>query len=119
MRGCGHCSCRRAGLSNAAGATKQRAGAAAAATSVAIGAMASGRCPIPSPRRHPGSAQSSLVRGHRSAMPSREALILLAVIEHPWLLETHLEEFAEIEMIHPDTDQLRRAVLETASERDA
>ena len=48
-------------------------------------------------------------------MPSREALILLAVIEHPWLLETHLEEFAEIELIHPDADRLRRGVLETAS----
>lgn len=65
----------------------------------------------PSPR----IGQSSLVRGHRSAMPTREALILMAVIEHPWLLETHLEEFAEIELIHPDADQLRRAVLETAS----
>ena len=76
-----------------------------------------GQRPMPDPFASPSPriGQSSLVRGHRSAMPSREALILLAVIEHPWLLETHLEEFAEIEMIHPDTDQLRRAVLETAS----
>ena len=59
--------------------------------------------------------QSPLVRGHRSALSAREALILAAVIEHPWLLETHLEEFAEIELIHPDADQLRRAVLEMAS----
>jgi len=65
----------------------------------------------PSPRL----GQSPLVRGHRSAIPPREALILMAVIEHPWLLEEHLEEFAEIELIHPEVDQLRRAVLETAS----
>jgi DNA primase len=59
--------------------------------------------------------QSQLVRGSKSGLPPREALILLGVIEHPWLLETHLEEFAEIELIHPDADRLRRGVLETAS----
>jgi DNA primase len=59
--------------------------------------------------------QSPLVRGFRSAIPPREALILIAVIEHPWLLETHTEEFAEIELIHPDADQVRRAILEAAS----
>jgi DNA primase len=63
----------------------------------------------------PRLGQSQIIRGNKSAMPSREALILLAVIEHPWLLETHLEEFAEIELIHPDADRLRRGVLETAS----
>jgi DNA primase len=59
--------------------------------------------------------QSRLIRGYKSAMPPREALILLAVIEHPWLLETHLEEFAELELVHPDADRLRRGVLEVAS----
>jgi DNA primase len=59
--------------------------------------------------------QSPLVRGFRSAISPREALILLAVIEHPWLLEAHTEEFAEIELIHPDADLLRRAILEAAS----
>ncbi len=63
----------------------------------------------------PRLGQSPLVRGYKSAIPPREALILLAVIQHPWLLETHLEEFAELEMIHPDADRLRRAVLESAS----
>ncbi|MFZ5693827.1 MAG: DNA primase [Pseudomonadota bacterium] len=63
----------------------------------------------------PRLGQSPLVRGFRSAIPPREALILIAVIEHPWLLEAHTEEFAEIELIHPDADQLRRAILEAAS----
>jgi DNA primase len=62
----------------------------------------------------PRLGRSPLVRGFRSAMPPREALILLAVIEHPWLLETHTEEFAEIEFIHPDADRLRRAILDAA-----
>ena len=66
---------------------------------------------VPSPR----IGQSPLVRGHRSALAPREALILSAVLEHPWLLEAHLEEFAEIELVHPDADQLRRLVLEAAS----
>ena len=34
------------------------------------------------------SPRSPIVRGFRSALPPREALILLAVINHPWLLET-------------------------------
>ncbi|MGD9922668.1 MAG: DNA primase [Pseudorhodoplanes sp.] len=59
--------------------------------------------------------QSPLVRGFRSAISPREALILLSVIEHPWLLEAHTEEFAEIELVHPDADQLRRAILDAAS----
>lgn len=63
----------------------------------------------------PRLGQSPLVRGFRSAIPPREALILIAVVEYPWLLETHTEEFAEIELIHPDADQVRRAILEAAS----
>ena len=63
----------------------------------------------------PRLGQSPLVRGYRSAVSPREALILIAVIEHPWLLETHTEEFAELDLLHPDADQLRRAILEAAS----
>jgi DNA primase len=56
---------------------------------------------------------SPIVRG-RSAIPPREALILITVLNHPWLLETHAEEFAELEFLHPGVDQLRRAILEIA-----
>ena len=55
---------------------------------------------------------SALIRGFKSAMPPREALMLRAVIEHPFLLEKHAEEFAELEFVHPDADLLRRAILE-------
>ena len=57
---------------------------------------------------------SSLVRGFRSALPPREALILVTVVNHPWLLEYHAEEFAELEFRNPEADLLRRAILDEA-----
>jgi DNA primase len=54
---------------------------------------------------------SPIVRGYRTALLPREALILLAVINHPWLLESHAEELAEIEFQHPDADRMRRELL--------
>ena len=55
---------------------------------------------------------SPIVRGSRSALPAREALILLAVLNHPWLLEQDAEEFAELDLLHPDANRLRRAILD-------
>ncbi|HMN51785.1 MAG TPA: DNA primase, partial [Xanthobacteraceae bacterium] len=43
-------------------------------------------------------AESAILRGHHAAVPPREALILLAVLGHPWLLADHAEEFAELEL---------------------
>ncbi len=60
----------------------------------------------------PRLPSSPIVRGFRSALPPREALILMAVISHPWLLEIHAEEFAELDFLHRDADALRRAILE-------
>jgi len=68
--------------------------------------------PLPSARL----SASPIVRGHRTALPPREALILVAVIHHPWLLEHHAEEFSELEFLNPDTDHLRRAVLDAATD---
>ena len=62
----------------------------------------------------PRLASSSIVRGSRSALPAREALILLALVNHPWLLDTHAEEVAELEFLNPDADLLRRAILDAA-----
>jgi hypothetical protein len=45
-------------------------------------------------------AASPVHRGHRAAIPLREALILQAVINHPWLLHDHLEELAGVEFRH-------------------
>jgi DNA primase len=60
-------------------------------------------------------AASTLVRGHLAAVPAREALILVAVINHPWLLADHAEALAELEFAHRDAEALRRALLEAAA----
>jgi DNA primase len=60
-------------------------------------------------------ASSQIVRGGMSAMSSREALILVTAVNHPWLLDTHAEELAELEFRHGDGDKLRRAILEASS----
>src|SRR5262245_28638823 len=74
----------------------------------------------PSPREalRPLSSRlgaSSLVRGHHSALPPREALILRTVLNHPWLLESHAEELAELEFRNADADRLRGALLDAAA----
>lgn len=78
--------------------------------------------PLP-PRTYGGTrssrlAESAILRGHHAAVPSREALILLAVMSHPWLLIDHAEEFAELELAHGDAVALRKAILEAAARGD-
>jgi DNA primase len=60
----------------------------------------------------PQLATSSLHRGHRAAVPLREALILFAAINHPWLLHDHLEELAAAEFRHADTQKLKGALID-------
>jgi DNA primase len=55
---------------------------------------------------------SPIVRGSRQALPPREALILLATCNHPWLLETGAEQLAELEFENSDAELLRRAILD-------
>jgi DNA primase len=57
-------------------------------------------------------ADSPLHRGHRAAIPLREALILQAALNHPWLLHDHLEELAEAEFRHADTQKLKGALID-------
>jgi DNA primase len=68
--------------------------------------------------RSPNLANSPILRGHHAAVPAREALIVLAVLNHPWLLSDHAEEFAELELVHADAVALRKAVLEAAARTD-
>ncbi|MCZ7658192.1 MAG: DNA primase [Xanthobacteraceae bacterium] len=58
---------------------------------------------------------SSIVRGSLSGIPVREALILVAIVNHTWLLEHHSEDLADLEFRHPDADRLRRVILDTAA----
>lgn len=51
------------------------------------------------------------MRGQRSAISRREALILQSLINHPWLLHDHLEEVAALELAHPEAHKLRAAII--------
>ena len=63
----------------------------------------------------PRMSASSIVRGSRSALPPREALILLGACNHPWLLEIAAEQLAELEFLNAEMDILRRALLDIAA----
>ena len=60
---------------------------------------------------------SPLHRGHRTAIPRREALILQAALNHPWLLHDHMEELAETEFRHADTRKLKAALIDVLAHR--
>jgi len=51
------------------------------------------------------------MRGQRSAISRREALILQSLINHPWLLHDHLEEVAALELAHPEAHRLRAGII--------
>jgi DNA primase len=51
------------------------------------------------------------MRGQRSAISRREALILQCLINHPWLLHDHLEEVAALELAHPEAHKLRAGII--------
>jgi DNA primase len=56
-------------------------------------------------------AASSIMRGQRSALSRREALILECLLNHPWLLHDHLEEAAALELPHPEAHKLRAGII--------
>ncbi|BAT58487.1 DNA primase [Variibacter gotjawalensis] len=51
----------------------------------------------------------------RAALPPREALLLVTALNHPWLLEHHAEELADLEFRHADGDRLRHALLDAVA----
>ncbi|MDE5441357.1 DNA primase [Bradyrhizobium sp. CSA207] len=59
----------------------------------------------------PQLAASPIMKGQRSAISRREALILQILINHPWLLHEHLEEVAALELAHPEAHKLRAAII--------
>jgi DNA primase len=82
------------------------------------GLRARGR-PLPMPRgfgpRSPEFAQRSVAHRSQSVVPPREALILLAAVNHPWLLAEHAEELSELDLVHRDAENLRRALLDACA----
>jgi len=59
----------------------------------------------------PELAASPIMRGQRSAISRREALILQTLINHPWLLHDRLEQIAALELAHPEAHRLRAAII--------
>jgi DNA primase len=62
----------------------------------------------------PGLANSPLFRGARIAVPPREALILLILLNHPELLDGQLDEIAALEFSSPQSSAVRDAMLRWA-----
>jgi len=65
----------------------------------------------------PHLAAGPLHRGHRTAVPRREALILQAALNHPWLLHDRMEELAEAEFRHADVRKLKAALIDILAHR--
>ena len=60
-------------------------------------------------------AASPVHRGFRTAVPRREALILQAALNHPWLLHDHLEELSQLEFRHADAERLKAVLIDVAA----
>ena len=60
-------------------------------------------------------ASSPVHSGHRSMLSLREALILQAALNHPWLLHDHLEELSQLEFRHPEAERLKGALIDIAA----
>jgi DNA primase len=75
------------------------------------GATSSGLAGGPYQAASPQLATSPLLRGQRSMLSRREALILKILVNHPWLLHDHLEEVAALELAHPEAHRLRAGII--------
>jgi DNA primase len=64
-------------------------------------------------------ASSPVHRSHGGAVPRREALILQAALNHPWLLHDHLEELSALEFRHPEAERLKAALIDLAAQAAA
>ena len=51
-----------------------------------------------------------------AALPAREALILKALVNHPWLIEEHAEQIATLEFTAPALVELKAAILAALAE---
>ena len=86
-----------------------------------LGAGRPGGYPRSTPAGRPGQpylvaspqlATSAIHRGYRTTIPTREAMILQAVLNHPWLLHDHLEELAALEFRHAEAGRLKGVLID-------
>ena len=64
-------------------------------------------------------ASSPVHRGARTSVPLREALILQAAVNYPWLLHDHLEELSQLEFRYADAEKLKAALIDIAAHATA
>lgn len=57
--------------------------------------------------------------GTASRARRREQLLLLCLLNHPALIEPHLEEIVDIELLNPDLDKLRNEIIRIAALHDS
>ena len=109
---------RQEGRSSRSGAA---AGQFAARTGKRNGARGRAQHPGPQPLPSAGGrylatspqlAASPIHRGERAAISKREALILQAVLNHPWLLHDHLEDMAEVEFRFREAEKVKVALID-------
>jgi DNA primase len=62
---------------------------------------------------------SAAARGARTAMSPREALILLALVNHPWLAARHGEDLIHLDFRQPDLDALKAVIVDLAGHGEA
>lgn len=81
------------------------------------GAQRSGPVPLPAAggrylATSPQLAASPIHRGDRAAISRREALILQAVLNHPWLLHEHLEDLLQVEFRFREAEKVKVALID-------
>ncbi len=54
---------------------------------------------------------SQIVQPSAPSSAPREALLVMAIVRHPWLLDEHLEEIASVHLDDPGCNHLRNALL--------
>ncbi len=78
--------------------------------------------PFGPPARQPPSdslRQSRLGMGHPVGPPQREAVLMLALINHPWLVEAQCEDVAALEFTHRPFGPLKTALLDIVTQSTA
>lgn len=59
--------------------------------------------------------KTKIGKSSNSSLLDRERLIILTVLEHPWLLERHEEQFATFEFESEELDKVRNEIIRIAS----
>jgi DNA primase len=62
---------------------------------------------------------SAAARGPRTAISPREALILIALVNHPWLAARHGEDLIHLDFRQPDLDALKETIVDLAGHGEA